>query len=142
MFKLMTINKAIITGLISSSTALAATSGDLQLRKVYDDLQTSKKAFFSSEILKKDFAQKFKNLDTELKVKYSKIKMLEGDGLSVEGNQTALDLELLEPLRMLATNQITKKSCSEAKHQNALNASPDEIAQIKTIETLITKLCN
>ena len=142
MFKLMTLPKAFVTGFIGSSVAIAAASGDLQLRKVYDDLQSSKNAFFSLEIAKKDFPQKFKNLDAELKAKYSKIQTLEGDGLSVEGNQTALDLELLEPLRMLATNQITKKSCSEAKHQNALNTSPDEIAQIKIIETLVTKLCN
>ncbi len=140
MRKLIIVPQVFIIGLICSSVAMAA-AGDLQLRKVYNDLQASKTAFFNSEIIKQDFSQKFKILDAEIRAKYSQIQILEGDGLSVEGNQTALDLELLEPLRMLARNQITKKSCSEAKHQNELNASPDEKDQIQTIENLITKLC-
>ncbi len=140
MRKLITVPQVFIIGLICSSVALAA-AGDLQLRKVYNDLQASKTAFLNSEIIKQDFIQKFKILDAEIKARYAQIQILEGDGLSIEGNQTALDVELLEPLRILSRNSINKNSCNEAQHQNQLNASPDEIAQLKLIENLITKLC-
>ncbi len=133
-------NSAILIGCLFSKVALAVTPNP-QLRKVYTDLQANKTTFYNSNIQKSDFTEKFKNLDKELNAKYAQLKVLEGDQMTIESNQTAVDIELLEPLRILASNSINKKYCAEAKHENELNAAPDEKEQIQIIENIITKLC-
>ena len=109
---------------------------------IYEDFQKSKTSFLSSKMTKKDFSKKFKNLDLDLNSKYLELKSLEKQELTVEGNQIALDLELLEPLRQLAHTQINKKNCLEAKNLNQLNFTEAEKTQINSIETVLKSICD
>ena len=128
----------VIFGLLINSVSFAATP---EINSIFEDFQKSKSQFLSAPISKKDFAKRFKDLDSSLNSKYGEFKTVEKDELSIEGNQLALDLELLEPLRNLAAAKIDKESCRQAKHLNAMNTTLEEKPQIDTIEKIIATIC-
>ena len=128
----------VILSMLINSVSFGATP---EVTSIFEDFQKSKSQFLSAPITKKDFVKRFKDLDTSLTSKYAQLKTIEKNELTVEGNQLALDLELLEPLRNLATAKITKDSCRQAKHLNAMNTTLEEKPQIDSIEKIITTLC-
>lgn len=140
MFKFKLKKSAALAVAILGAGHFAAASA-VQTSKIYNEFQISKTSFLNSQFTAKDFAKKFKTADAELNAKYVQLKAVEGDDLSIEGNQIALDLELLSPLRKLATSKINKETCNEAIHLNEMNSTPVEKMQLETIEKLIKMLC-
>ncbi len=131
----------ILTALLTAPT-FALEANDANRNAVYEDFQKTKDLFLSSTKTKKDFAKKFKKLDADLNAKFLKLKSLEKKQLSVEGNQLALDLELLQPLRNLATSAINKINCRNAETLNQMNLTDEEKDQINLIEKVLKSICN
>lgn len=123
--------------LITGTSVFANTS----LTPYYEDFQKTKAQFFNSKLTKKDFSKKFKELDVNLNATYGKLKIAEKEKLSTEGNQLALDLELLSPLRNLASTKMNKENCLQAKHLNSVNATTEEKEQHQLIEKVISIVC-
>ncbi|OFZ29285.1 MAG: hypothetical protein A2622_07660 [Bdellovibrionales bacterium RIFCSPHIGHO2_01_FULL_40_29] len=107
----------------------------------YEEFQRSKDQFLAMKLTQKDFSKKFKELDSQLTALYEKLKASESEELSVEGNQMALDLELLEPLRQLANSKFDKAACREARHSNQMNVTPEDKEQNDVIEKVIQSIC-
>ncbi len=104
-----------------------------KFKKKYSELiakTSDQKSFLSS------FTKDFKNLQNEFE-EFSKNEKTE---ISKEGNQMALDLEMLEPLEFLATSAINKESCAEAELLNEMNSTSDAKTFQKVKESL-KKLC-
>lgn len=127
----------ILCGFFLSYAANAAAS----MSTTYDDFQKIKSQFLSAKMTRNDFSKKFKKVDAELNAKYSKLKSFEKTELTVEGNQLALDLELLQPLRDLAKSKINKENCQEALSSNQRNLTAEEKNQTDAIEKLIKSVC-
>ncbi len=128
----------ILFGLFMYFTAYAKSS----VSEIYDDFQKVKSNFLSSKPLRKDFSKKFKKLDADLNDKFLQLKSIEKVELTEEGNQLALDLELLQPIRDLASRKINKDTCSQALNLNQLNLTEEEKTQIQAIEKIIKSLCS
>lgn len=111
----------------------------IDLQKQYADFE---KNYAQTLNLTKNPKLFFKDFDTShktLKKKYSDFAVLEKSELSPEGNQMALDIEMLEPLEFLASSRISKDSCAEAEVLNEMNSTsdPDTFKKIKdSLKTL------
>ncbi len=104
-----------------------------KFKKMYSDLLTKtadQKSFESS------FVKDFKTLQTEFEIFSKKEK----EELSLEGNQMALDIEMLAPLDFLATSKINKESCAEAELLNEMNSTSDA-ASFQKIKQSLNLLC-
>ncbi len=128
--------------IVSALFVLNCYAVESETSSIYEDFQKTKTSFLTSKLTKKDFSVKFKKLDLELNSKYLKLKSLEKKELTVEGNQLALDLELLEPLRNMAASQVNKTNCLKAKDLNQLNFTEEEKTQIKSIEKVLISICD
>ena len=126
----------IISILLAPVFSIAATPA---IKKQYDDFQ---KTYTQTLELSKDkvlFAKEFDKKNKSLKKKYDDLVKTEKSSLSNEGNQMALDIEMLEPLEFLASSRINKESCSEADFLNELNekSDPETFQRIKkSLQTL------
>ena len=118
-----------------------AANAAASISTTYDEFQKIKSQFLSAKITRNDFPKKFRKIDAELKAKYSELKSLEKIELTVEGNQLALDLELLQPLRDLAKSKINKENCQESLSSNQRNLTAEEKRQTDAIEKLIKSVC-
>lgn len=132
----------LITLFVVSSTALATTPTSLspELKKDYDEFQRSYEDALTMSGDKAKFLQEFKSIESSLQKKYKAFDKKEGQSITSEGNQMALDIEMLEPLRIIAEGNASKESCSNAEFINELNNESDA----KTYDRLkaqITKLC-
>ncbi|AZZ36974.1 hypothetical protein CIK05_09275 [Bdellovibrio sp. qaytius] len=132
----------ITTALLISVSALATTPTSLspELRKDYDEFQKSYEDIVTMSEDKAKFLKEFKTIENKLQKKYKTFDKKEGQALSNEGNQMALDIEMLEPLKIIAEGNASKESCSNAEFINELNNQSDA----KTYEKLkiqIAKLC-
>lgn len=117
--------------------SLASTSA---IKKLYDDFQ---KTYTQTLELSKDkilFAKDFDNKNKILKKKYDDLVKSEKPALSTEGNQMALDIEMLEPLEFLASSRINKESCSEADLLNEMNSTSDP-ETFQRIKKSLQNLC-
>lgn len=117
------------------NTAQAQTSDEL--KKDYNDFRSNYLTLISSSPTKIEFTKYFNDLESKLNKQFEAFLVKERRRLTPEGNQMALDLEMLEPLKMLANGKL---SCDEALHNNELNSGADAIAAGK-IKTLINKVC-
>ncbi len=111
-----------------------------QLKKDYEQFQTEIDQALQTPQNKKKFLTDFKKTEQNLQLKYQKFSKQEGQELSPEGNQMALDLEMLEPLKILSTNNISSTSCNDAHLVNELNNESDPKTYQK-IKTQIQELC-
>lgn len=132
----------LITTLLISMSAFASTPTSLspELKKDYDEFQRSYEDVVTMSGDKAKFLKEFKNIEAGLQKKYNAFDKKEGKKLTAEGNQMALDIEMLEPLKIIAEGNASKESCSNAEFINELNNQSDA----KTYEKLkeqITKLC-
>lgn len=133
---------SLFTALLISVSALASTPTSLspELKKDYDEFQRSYDDAVAVSDDKAKFLKEFKSLETTLQKKYKAFDKKEGQAITSEGNQMALDIEMLEPLKIIAEGNASKESCSNAEFMNELNNQSDA----KTYEKLkvqITKLC-
>ncbi len=120
------------------NTAQAETSDEL--KKDYADFRKNYLAMISNVPTKTDFIKNFSLLQSKLNKQFEAFQVKERRQLTPEGNQMALDLEMLEPLHILAEAKISPESCEFAFHNNELNSAADESAAAK-IEKHISKLC-
>ncbi|WP_409477344.1 hypothetical protein [Pseudobdellovibrio sp. HCB154] len=132
----------LITTLLISVSVFASTPTSLspELKKDYDEFQRSYEDAVTMSGDKAKFLKEFKNIETGLQKKYKAFDKKEGQKLTAEGNQMALDIEMLEPLKIIAEGNASKESCSNAEFINELNNQSDAKAYEKLKEQ-ITKLC-
>jgi hypothetical protein len=77
---------------------------------------------------------------TKLKKDFDLFSKNEKAEISPEGNQMALDIEMLEPLHFLASSRIDVESCSEADILNEMNSESDDDT-FKIIKKSLQTLC-
>jgi len=131
--------KLVITiTLITLSIQSQAITSDL--KKDYDDFRKDYQTVLNLPENKKEFLKKFKKLEQDLNTKYEKFGQKEGELISPESNQMALDIEMLEPLKIIAEGEANKESCSNAAFTNELNNTSDNQTYQK-IKKQINKLC-
>lgn len=132
----------LIYTLFFAATAFASTPTSLspELRKDYDEFQKSYEDAVTMSGDKAKFLKEFKNIEAGLQKKYQAFDKKEGKKLTAEGNQMALDIEMLEPLKIIAEGNASKESCSNANFINELNNQSDAKTYDK-LKTQIDKLC-
>lgn len=123
---------------LSLNTVQAETSDEL--KKDYTEFRKNYFTMISNSPAKNDFVKYFNDLEAKLNKQFEAFLIKERRQLTPEGNQMALDLEMLEPLKVLANGQLSTESCTQALHNNELNSAADESAA-KQIAKLINKLC-
>ena len=121
--------------LLSVTLSQAETSTDL--KKDYTKFRRNYLSLISSSSAGTNFVKYFNDLETELNLQYEAFTVKELKLLTPEGNQMALDLEMLQPIKMLLNGQL---DCEKAIHTNEMNAIADESAAAK-IKVLMNKLC-
>lgn len=128
--------------ILSTTLVFASTPSSLspELKKDYEDFQKDYEAILSLPTDKVKFAQEFKRIETGLQKKYKDFDKKEGKLLSDEGNQMALDIETLVPLRIIAEGKASKESCSNAAFINELNNSSEKEV-FEKLKSQIDKLC-
>lgn len=117
------------------TNAQAETANDL--KKDYLKFRKNYLSLISSSPTGANFIKYFNNLETELNLQYETFTVKEAKQLTPEGNQMALDIEMLQPIKMLLNGQL---DCDKAAHDNEMNTMADESAAAK-IKILIGKLC-
>lgn len=132
----------LITTLLISVSTFASTPTSLSpdLKKDYDEFQRSYEDAVTMSGDKAKFLKEFKSIEAGLQKKYKAFDKKEGQKITAEGNQMALDIEMLEPLKIIAEGNASKESCSNAEFINELNNQSDAKAYEKLKEQ-ITKLC-
>lgn len=130
------------TALLISIAAFSSTPTSLspELKKDYDEFQKTYEDAVTMSGDKAKFLKEFKSIETSLKKKYSAFDKKEGQAITNEGNQMALDIEMLEPLKIIAEGNASKESCSNAEFINELNNQSDAKTYDK-LKVQITKLC-
>lgn len=133
---------SLFTALLISVSALASTPTSLspELKKDYDEFQRSYEDAVSVSDDKAKFLKEFKSIETNLQKKYKAFDKKEGQAITSEGNQMALDIEMLEPLKIIAEGNASKESCSNAEFMNELNNQSDGKTYDK-LKVQISKLC-
>ncbi len=131
-----------LISIAAATLSFSAFASTQEMDQLYTVFQKTRADFLGQKnISKKEFKKSFDSVDSELNSKYKAYKLLEKDELSPKGNQMAFDLEQLEPLRNLATSQITKDDCSQALHTNDLNASVEDKKEISQISQILKSVC-
>lgn len=132
----------ITTAFLFTVSAFATTPSSLspELRKDYDEFQKSYEDAVTMSGDKAKFLKEFKSIETNLQKKYKAFDKKEGQSITNEGNQMALDIEMLEPLKIIAEGNASKESCSNAEFINELNNQSDAKTYDK-LKVQITKLC-
>lgn len=129
----------LLISLFFSFNSFAATKSTPEIKKQYLDFKKSYTQMLTIANDKATFQKEFDSLHKSLKEKYDTFALTEKSKLTPEGNQMALDIEMLEPLEVLARGPITVDSCTDAQLINELNADSDAktYASIKkSVETL------
>lgn len=132
---------AVITLIVTYSMAATPSSLSPELKKDYDNFQKDYESALNISADKTKFLQEFNRIETSLQKKYKDFDKKEGKLLSDEGNQMALDIETLEPLRIIAEGKASKESCSNAAFINELNNSSEKQV-FEKLKTQIDNLCN
>lgn len=128
--------------LFSYSNARTTSPSSLspELQKQYDEFQKDYEQALHISDDKTKFLKEFSHIEKKLKGQYKQFDKKEGKQFSDAGNQMALDIEMLEPLRIIAEGNASKESCSNAKFINDLNNQSDAKTYEK-IKIQIGKLC-
>ena len=132
----------------SSSVPISSTSKinqAIEIKKHYSHYKKNKNQFYTSNLNKKNFKVQLDLYINGLNNSLAIINQIEATSqpyaLSPEGNQLALDYELLKPLQNLAMGQIDKKSCDASKALNVKNTGQDK-KNFDLIYSVIQKICN
>lgn len=125
----------------------SALSSEMKVK--YESFNTEYDKVFKLAENKAEFTKRFSVVLTEVKKIYAEFETLEKTDLTAEGNQMALDIEMLEPLVVLSqaftstTSSKTssaKSACNEASDLNDLNATSDEVTYVR-IQKALRSLC-
>lgn len=111
-----------------------------ELQKDYTEFKQQYKEALNTTSNKTEFLKNFKSLEKKLQGQYTNFEKKEGSAITDEGNQMALDVEMLEPLKIIAEGQASKESCSNAEFINELNYSSDA-STYGQLKEKIKKLC-
>lgn len=113
------------TGILMILLTFNSSAQNHEIQQIYNSYLTKKKKFFSSEHNKKQTPTLLDEYYKAGEQALEKIKNIELKNqkiiLSAEGNQIALDIELLSPLLMLSKENFNKSLCAEVKHDHDLN---------------------
>ena len=129
--------RSIVLLLLFTQTSFGLTAN---LKKDYDNYEKQFSEALKLSDNKAKFLKDFTKTEKELQNKYEQFRKKEGNDLSTESNQMALDLAMLEPLRILADGKLSAESCSDADFSNELSSESDVETYTK-LKTQIKKLC-
>lgn len=117
-----------------------------EIMQVYENFSQQKKELLKADLNKKNIKETVAKYTKNLSISYEEVKKLEAKSKSVlltpEGNQMAYEIEILEPIRDLASSKMTKEDCMKAKHEHELNFPVVKDDESAAIENLINKVCN
>ena len=139
----------ILSLLFATSLSYAATKANdenKEINKIYADFTKQKNDLLKSDLDKKNIKTKFEETYKNLEKNLADVKAIESTSkgvlLSSEGNEMAYDLEVLEPLKNLATGILTKEECVKAQHEHDLNFPIIEDEQAQSIKNILNKVCS
>lgn len=117
-----------------------------EITQVYENFSQQKKELLKADLNKKNIKETVEKYSKNLSISYEEVKKLEAKSKNVlltpEGNQMAYEIEILEPIRDLASSKMTKEDCKKAKHEHELNFPVVKDDESAAIENLINKVCN
>ena len=87
-----------------------------------------------------DFIKNYSKLENKLNQLFEDYISKRERLLQPQAVQMSIDLEMLEPLKMLAESKLSPETCEAAYHDNDLNSMAD-VEAAKKIATLINTLC-
>ncbi len=112
---------------------------------IYENFSKQKTELLKADLNKKNIKETVANYYKQLNASYEEVKKLENDSkkdlLTNEGNQMAYDIEVLEPLKILASGLMTKEDCVKAKHEHSLNFPVIADDDSKAIDNILNKVC-
>ncbi len=136
--------QSIVLTIILSSVAYASTPK--QIADIYLSFETKKLEFLKVDYSKKDAKDRIIPAYESLEKAMNEVKDIEAkakdDQLTPEGNEMAYVLEILAPLKDLASSLMSKEDCEKARHEHALNFPVVEDEDSTAISKAIDKLCN
>lgn len=125
--------------------AISTSAENSEIHQIYNSYLIKKKKFYSSEHNKKQTPMLLDDYYKAGESALEKIKNIELRNqkiiLSAEGNQIALDMELLSPLQILSKDNFSKNSCAEAKHDHNLNYI-EKTQDYSNLTNIIGQFCN
>lgn len=138
--------QSIIMILLSASISQAATSATPQeITAIYLKFEAQKLELLKTDFSKKEAKAKVVSAYEALEKALSEVKDIESkaknDLLTEEGNQMAYDLEILEPIKNLASGLMSKEDCNKARHEHTLNFPVVEDEDAIAIGKAIDKIC-
>ena len=117
-----------------------------EVSKIYEQFINQKNELLKTDLNKKNIKEKVEASYKSLAQRLEDVKAIESkskaDLLTKEGNEMGYDLEVLEPLKDLATGLMTKEDCVKARHEHALNFPVIEDEQGKSIQNIMNKVCS
>ncbi len=128
----------LIAFLITPTLVYAEKAADPE--KLYSDFNKNYQTLISGSPTKSDFIKNYSQLENKLNKLFEDYISKRERLLVPQAVQMSIDLEMLEPLKMLAESKLAPETCEEAYHNNDLNSMAD-VAAAKKIEILINKLC-
>ena len=136
--------QSIILTLLLASIAYANTPKEIA--DIYSNFETKKLELLKADFTKKDAKEKIIPAYEALERALNEVKDLEAkskeDQLTPEGNEMAYDLEILAPIKDLASGLMSKEDCDKARHEHTLNFPVVEDEDSTAIAKAIDKLCN
>jgi len=136
--------QSIILTLLLASIAYANTPKEIA--DIYLNFETKKLELLKAEFTRKDAKEKIVPVYEALEKALNDVKDIESkskdDELTPEGNEMAYDLEILAPLKDLASGLMSKEDCDKARHIHSLNFPVVEDEDSVAIAKAIEKLCN
>lgn len=128
----------LIAFLITPTLVHAENAVDPQ--KFYSDFNKNYQTLISGNPTKSDFIKNYSKLENKLNQLFEDYISKRERLLQPLAVQMSIDLEMLEPLKILAESKLSPESCEEAYHSNDLNSMAD-VTTAKKIAILINKLC-
>lgn len=136
-------SQSIIFILLVAQVSFAATPKEII--QIYSNFETQKAEFLKIDFTKKNAKDKAVPAYEALAKALDEVKSIESkskeDLLTEEGNQMAYDLEILEPIKELASGLMSKEDCDKARHEHALNFPVVEDDDSAAIKKSIDKIC-
>ncbi|MFN3455311.1 MAG: hypothetical protein ACK41T_10160 [Pseudobdellovibrio sp.] len=132
--------KQLILSLTFIIFSISHASTPSHLTKLYASFENEYNVLLTTLSSKNDFLARYPILKNSLDKKYDEFTNLEGDELTPEGNQMALDLEMLTPLQAIFEHKISSDGCTLARQLNEMNSNAD-LDTYKKINILIKNLC-
>lgn len=123
------------------SLALTLQAAPNAMNDLYSEFQLTRIQLKSTVFTAQNFVTRFQSIDQQLQKKYTAYKSLEKEELTSKGNQMSYDLELLEPLRSLASQGINTDNCQQSSHNNEINFNVDDKSDNELIQRIIKSVC-